>query len=206
MNGPVPAHWWIDAASGAAPLAVRGIFASYAELNPRARQDAEMLDVLGALLLEEADPDAAPAHPSLTDRDLSGQTPGRPADPLFPVPLQRLGYSQDHLTWRSRLGGISARRIDEWCEPDVDARLFRFEADAGIPVHDHKGEEFTLVLEGGYYDEAGLYHRGDMSYARTGFEHEPRGLPDEACICLTVSLGGYRFRNPLAGLVSRLLT
>lgn len=208
MIGTAPAHWWIDSASGAAPLAVRGIFAAYVELNPRARQDAETLDLLGAILLEDAGPGTALTQPSLTDRDRdgAGHTPARSIGRGLPSPLQKLGYNQDRLAWRSRLGGIRARRIDEWCEPGVDARLFRFDADAGIPLHDHKGEEFTLVLEGGYFDAAGLYHRGDMAYSRNGFEHEPRALPDEACICLTVSIGGYRFRNPLVALAARLLT
>tara|TARA_R110002073_G_scaffold31278_3_gene96085 strand:- start:23 stop:637 length:615 start_codon:yes stop_codon:yes gene_type:complete len=197
------AHWWIDAASGAAPRAVRGLFASWIELNPEARATAQSLDVLGGLLVGEGDPDGLPPLPDISDP--ARQDRFSVADPLYPSPLTELGFRSAIRPWRSRMGGIRARKIETWCEPGVDARLFRFDADAGIPAHDHHGDEFTLVLAGGFSDQEGVYHRGDLSCAHSGILHEPRGLPDESCICLTVSIGGYRFRNPLMALISSFL-
>lgn len=203
MHGEPPAHWWIDAASGAAPEAVRGLFACCVDLNPRARETAETLDLLGALLLEDgqADPPVPLRFPQASDADadLGGST----SDPVFPSPLTRLGFSADHIPWRSRLGGVRARRIDAWCEPGVDARLFALDAGAAIPRHDHRGDEFTLVLDGGFCDQSGIYHRGDMAFASDGFRHEPVSLPDESCLCVTVSIGGYRFSNPFMALAER---
>ncbi|MEE2566640.1 cupin domain-containing protein [Hyphobacterium marinum] len=205
MQGEPPAHWWIDAASGAAPRAVRGLFACLVELNPEARETAESLDLLGALMLEDAGGEPVGDLP-MPRADLSGVVAeDRVQDRVFPSPLVRQGFSEHHIPWRSRLGGVRARRIDAWCEPGVDARLFALDAGSGIPAHDHRGEEFTLVLDGGFFDQAGIYHRGDMAYARDGYRHKPISLPGESCLCVTVSIGGYRFSNPFMALVERIL-
>ena len=131
--------------------------------------------------------------------------PDQQPDAIYPSALARLGFASHRKPWRSHLGGVSARKIKRLCAPGVDARLFRFAPGAAIPQHDHGGEEMTLVLTGGFADEKGVYHRGDVAVGRAGEAHTPMGLPGEPCICFAVSVGGYRFRNPLMSLAARWL-
>ena len=201
MSSQPAAHWWIDTATGAAPLAVRALFASYAELNPDAREARDVMDTVGALMLDDTQTiPVATRLPSVIETTSHDDIVM--SDPLFPKPLQSLGFQHDMSPWRSRLGGISARKIDDLCEPGVDARLFKIEPGASIPAHDHDGSEFTLVLSGGFADQSDEYHRGDMNCARPGYVHRPRGLPGEPCVCFAVSIGGYRFKNPLMSFVA----
>ena len=203
LSSEPAAHWWIDTATGAAPLAVRALFASYAELNPDARESRDVMDTVGALMLD--DTQTVPVATTPTTSTMVGSASAMSEivpDPLFPMPLQSLGFQHDVSPWRSRLGGISARKIDALCEPGVDARLFKIEPGASIPAHDHDGSEFTLVLSGGFADQSDEYHRGDMNCARPGYVHRPRGLPGVPCVCFAVSIGGYRFKNPLMSFVA----
>ena len=175
---------------------------AHVEINPEAARRASVVNAVAAeiSLSETATMAGKPGHAG------AGREPAETvSDPIYPAALTCLGFSSVTPHWRSRLGGISARKIHRLCEPGVDARLFRFEPGAAIPEHDHGGEELTLVLSGGFADETGVYHRGDVPVGRAGEPHQPIGLPGEPCICLAVSIGGYRFRNPFMSLAARWL-
>lgn len=194
--------WFADYAAGSGPAAVRTLIAAQVEINREAAGRAALFETIAS---EFAFAERVPASGVAGELDDFLQIPAQKPDPIYPSPLVRLGFSSDRKPWRSHLGGVSARKVKRLCEPGVDARLFRFEPGAAIPKHDHGGEELTLVLTGGFADENGVYHRGDVSIGRAGEPHRPMGLPGEPCICFAVSVGGYRFRNPLMSLASRWL-
>lgn len=194
--------WFADYAAGAGPAAVRTLISAQTEINREAAERAALFDAI-ASHFAFAETDAVGAAARELDEHL--RIPEQTPDPIYPSALAQLGFSSDRKPWRSHLGGVSARKIKRLCEPGVDARLFRFAPGAAIPRHDHGGEEMTLVLTGGFADEQGVYHRGDVAIGRAGDAHTPMGLPGEPCICFAVSVGGYRFRNPLMSLASRWL-
>lgn len=194
--------WFADYAAGAGPAAVRTLISAQIELNPAAAKRAAFFDAIAS---EFALSDLSSAGAVPDDLDDFLRIPDPQPDAIYPSALAQLGFSSDRKPWRSHLGGVSARKIKRLCEPGVDARLFRFAPGAAIPQHDHGGEEMTLVLTGGFADEKGVYHRGDVAVGRAGEAHTPMGLPGEPCICFAVSVGGYRFRNPLMSLAARWL-
>lgn len=205
MNSDLDAQWIVDHASGAAPLAVRVLVDSAAEINPVVRSRLDFADQIGAVLMTDdlwedfrsvTSSPVADFHKDILDS----------ADPLFPTALHRYGFTATTRPWRSKLGGIQGRKVKRLCEPGVDARLFKIRPGAAIPHHDHYGQELTLVLQGGFSDEKGVYHRGDVCAGQAGEPHSPIGLAGEPCICFAVSLGGYRFRNPLMSIAARMLT
>jgi len=62
----------------------------------------------------------------------------------------------------------------------------------------------TLILEGGFSDANGSYHKGDFLVRRPGDVHAPTALQSEDCICLAVldaplKFTDWKFRwmNPL---------
>lgn len=191
--------WFADYAAGAGPAAVRTLIAAQIEINPAAAERAALFDAV-ASHFAFAETSGVTAITQELDDHL--RIPDQKPDPIYPTALARLGFSSDRKPWRSHLGGVSARKVKRLCQPGVDARLFRFEPGAAIPKHDHGGEEMTLVLTGGFADEKGVYHRGDVAIGRAGEAHTPMGLPGEPCICFAVSVGGYRFRNPLMSLAA----
>lgn len=93
--------------------------------------------------------------------------------------------SYDELNWM-RLS--SALQVATLCN-DADGRqvaLTRVRAGCSIPVHTHAGHETTLVLEGSFSDESGIYRRGDFICRDQKDKHKPVVTKDAECICLTI--------------------
>ncbi|WP_420432388.1 cupin domain-containing protein [Hyphobacterium sp.] len=203
MPTSLPDEWILDYASAAAPMAVRVLVGSAAEINPAIRRKVELAEQIGHTAFEVNSWRGVVPEP---DVEIEKPIAAPCRDPIFPQALARLGFEVGVTPWRSRLGGVQGCKIDRLSEPGVDARLLKIQPGSGIPHHDHGGEELTLVLSGGFSDEAGSYHRGDVCYGEAGVAHRPVGLPGEPCICFAVSLGGYKFRNPFMSLAARLVS
>jgi putative transcriptional regulator len=121
-----------------------------------------------------------------------------------PAILQRLmnGDFRD-LIWK-KIG--SALRISylQSGDPTHEFALYHIKAGGRIPEHTHRGSEMTLVLEGGFSDSEGSYHKGDFILRTPGDVHAPTALQSEDCICLAVldaplTFTNWKFRwmNPL---------
>lgn len=73
-----------------------------------------------------------------------------------------------------------------------------------MPHHSHTGDEITVVLEGSFSDESGVYRRGDFIFRDAKDKHTPVVTRDAECICLMVldapiQFTGFftRWLNPL---------
>ncbi|MGV6806594.1 MAG: ChrR family anti-sigma-E factor [bacterium] len=55
-----------------------------------------------------------------------------------------------------------------------------------MPHHRHTGDELTMVLEGSFSDESGVYREGDFVMRGSGDHHKPTVTRDRECICLMV--------------------
>ena len=107
-------------------------------------------------------------------------------DPRIPRPLTRFVPSYfDQLEWK----GIS-KSIQEYKLPISDsqfsAKLYKISAGKELPVHTHKGNEFTLVMDGSFSDKAGEYNQGDFILADTQTVHQPKAAESSDCICFAV--------------------
>lgn len=103
--------------------------------------------------------------------------------------------------WKRMTGGVS--RLDIGSGPAVHAHLYRIKPGASVPRHSHKGNEYSLVLQGGFTDASGSYGPGDISMQTPDHTHEPVADDDGVCIVLAVSEGGLKFTGVL-GLLQRL--
>ena len=87
--------------------------------------------------------------------------------------------------------------------------LYRIGAGGRIPEHNHGGSEMTLVLQGGFADDSGVYHPGDFVYRQATDTHAPVAIDGEDCICLAVldaplhfTQWQHRWLNPLLRLAA----
>ena len=107
---------------------------------------------------------------------------------------------------------ISWKRISpdiqsyELCRDQNNAKveLLRIKPGGTSSTHTHMGDEYTVILEGSFSDEAGLYHKGDFLLRDKSHKHTPVATRDRECICLAVTeapiqLTGFfgRLLNPL---------
>jgi putative transcriptional regulator len=67
----------------------------------------------------------------------------------------------------------------------------RFQPGVTFPHHEHLGEEFNLVLDGGFVEDNGQeIWRGEELYKPAGSQHDFTALPGVPCIAAAVAHGG----------------
>jgi putative transcriptional regulator len=108
------------------------------------------------------------------------------------------------LPWKTIVPGMRHLPLD--CGEGT-LRLLNIGAGMKMPVHTHRGNELTLVLQGGYSDELGQFNAGDFADLDGSVEHQPVADSDRNCICLgglddKLQFRGWvaKFMQPFVGL------
>jgi putative transcriptional regulator len=197
-------------AAGASDEAISLIAATHLALCPGCRRVVADAESVGGMLFDDlppADlPDAA-LDSVLTRLDEPEQQIARaPAVKngfKAPEPLRSyLGGDLDSVRWTNLSGGISYYPILK--SGRSSAQLVRSTPGHGVNMHTHKGEEFSLVLTGGYTDPTGHYLRGDVQTGTPELTHHPIADEGEDCIILAVNDAPLKFTNPLMTILSKL--
>jgi putative transcriptional regulator len=209
MSHPAPEELLLDYAAGALAAGPALAVALHVALDPAARRTVERLGALGGALMEgEGDAPFDEVLLQSTLARLAGvAVEPRPA-PYVPrrgfewAPPPLAPYLGAQPSWKRVFGGFDELRLSLPGEHRVS--LLRLEPGRGLPMHRHVGEEFTVVLQGGYTDSTGNYGVGDFAVGPGPEQHEPIADPGEACIALIVIekpivlTGPFgRFLNPL---------
>lgn len=99
------------------------------------------------------------------------------------------------------LGKVSRARLNL----DDDERrtsLLHIAKGGHVPSHTHKGFEITLLLQGSFEDEMGIYSAGDFIWLDSEHTHTP--ATKEGCVCLTVSSDALHFTQGVSQLFNPL--
>jgi putative transcriptional regulator len=187
--------------SGTLPLAQAACVSVHVNDCKQCQNLSTQLSEIGAALFEKLEPQAV--GDAQLDRVLAKLDEEPPLTytkqveegSSTPAVLQRLmsGDFSD-LDWK-KIG--SALRISYLStgDPAHEFALYHIKAGGRIPEHTHRGSEMTLVLEGGFSDAEGSYHKGDFIFRRPGDVHAPTALQSEDCICLAVLDAPLKFTN-----------
>ena len=210
MSHPAPEELLLDYASGALDAGPSLALSLHVALDPAARRTVERLGAVGGALLEQ-EPGETVDDGFLADTlsRLDALPVEPPARPYVPrrgfewAPAQLARHLPDGAQWRPVLGGFEEIRLDI-PGPHYRVSLLKLAPGRGLPAHRHVGEEFTVVLHGGYSDATGSYGVGDLAIGPGVERHEPIADPGDPCIALIVVerpvvLTGPigRFFNPL---------
>ncbi|MXR68439.1 transcriptional regulator [Shewanella sp. JBTF-M18] len=97
------------------------------------------------------------------------------------------------------MGKLSRSRL---ALDDGDLRMSLLHIDKGgsVPCHTHKGFEITLLLQGSFTDEMGVYRKGDFVWLDGQHTHQP--VTEEGCVCLTVSSDAIHFTQGMSQLLN----
>ena len=195
--------------AGSLPLAQAACVSVHVGFCNHCQRLAGQLSELGASLFEDLEPlHVGDAQLNAVLARLDEEPPlaysnKAETENTTPALLQRLMRGDfSELTWKS-IG--SALRISylKIGDPQHEFALYHIKAGGRIPEHTHRGNEITLVLQGGFSDSEGSYHAGDFIFRRPGDVHAPTALQSEDCICLAVldaplkfTSWKYRWMNP----------
>lgn len=110
-----------------------------------------------------------------------------------PALLQRLmkGDYAD-LEWRSIGSALQISHLQTG-DPAHELALYHIKAGGSIPEHTHRGTELTLVMEGSFSDEDGVYQQGDFLIRAAEHKHSPTAAQAADCICIGVLDAPIRF-------------
>jgi putative transcriptional regulator len=195
--------------AGSLPLSQALCISTHLEHCPDCARKLQRLNRVGSELMQQLQP--APGSDEIKQRlfaslDSLVDTPTRDnhesvADSTLPRCLRQFvkdGYQ--NLAWRS----VSAHiKSVELCRDSNGARveLLKIKPGGAAINHTHLGDEYTVVLEGSFSDQDGLYEQGDFLLREKHEQHRPVATQDRECICLAVTEGPIQF----TGLLSRLL-
>lgn len=109
----------------------------------------------------------------------------------------------DELRWNRASLSLHSHEL-AWDESGHKVELVKIRPGGAVATHTHLGEEYTVVLNGSFSDEDGLYREGDFIVRDASHKHTPIATRDEECICLTITqapiqLTGWltRWLNPI---------
>ena len=198
ITGTAPTHHpptelLVDYATGAMSDGEALMVGLHLDACPSCRRGVIAALTLGGTFLEDITPARVP--PSLFQRTLAAIDAAEDragSEAAAPVPNFAAGWPERlraHLArrpvgaWRWLPAGFRALRVPV---EDELKRLWVMVAPGGRgPLsHRHLHEEWTVVLEGGFSDETGIYAAGDFAYMDTGDEHRLTAEPGEGCVCL----------------------
>lgn len=202
----------LDYASGALDEATSLFVASHLTLCPECRAQAERLDMLGGALMDEIEPiamsagalDAMMARLDAANDTVDTVTPAAKAVPgiAMPAPLRRyFGSDLDGVEWKKQGGGVSIALVPGLGEGS-NAFMLKVEPGRAVPQHTHEGNEYVMVLTGGYQDDGGHFVRGDVEQADGSVDHQPIADMGEDCVCLVVTDGPVRFTGKTGWLLN----
>ena len=128
----------------------------------------------------------------LLDEPAPAPRPAFKRSGIFPAPvMEALGGMPPK--WKSLGMGVRQSLLGNTDEGSV--RLIYIPPGQAVPDHGHHGLEMTLVLQGAFSDETGLYGVGDVEVADDDLEHTPRAEDGDPCICLAATDASLRFNS-----------
>lgn len=204
----------VEYANGSLPSPEALVVASHLAICKECRDRVETFESVSAVLLEDGDvedvsPDALETVLSMIDSPAEEeQAPliefDRDTLETIPPPLRSyLGANLSALDWKRTGRGIEEVSLVR--QDDVRISLLRIRAGQKVPAHTHRGEEFTLVLSGGYTDGDARFVKGDVSVADSAKDHAPVADSDGPCLCLTVRNGAAKLTGPIGRFLNPVL-
>jgi putative transcriptional regulator len=203
MSGhTAPEELLLDYAAGGLAEGPALAVAVHVALDAGARQMVDRLGMLAGALLDD-EKEAAVGEEALqqTLARLDGVAIEAPmeqaaaaAGPAWALPPLRRYLAASKWQHR-RIGGFDEMPL-HLHDGSHRASLLRLEPGRGLPRHRHIGDEYTVVLQGGFTDTTGSYAAGDFCVGPDEI-HEPIADAGEPCIALIVLANPIVLTGPI---------
>lgn len=139
---------------------------------------------------------AEPAAP----KTVTKQEPTR-----FPPMIEKLiNRDTEALDWRNPMKNLRVCRLMT-DESGFILGLHHMKSGGRVPNHTHRGNEISVVIEGGFSDALGSYRPGDFIHLSTDHVHSPQADADGDCWLLSIVEAPVKLTGPLGWLVNPFL-
>lgn len=157
---------------------------------PHCQSRVDTLDSLGAVMMEHQ-PRASVSETMFDDIlariDSAPPEPVIPETPRLSALRKLLGDDLNSLPWKRQLGDVSVLDITErFPGQEEQVVLQKIVAGGKAPAHTHRGQETTIVLQGAFADQKGVFNQWDFVVLTDQDEHKPVAVGCEDCITLSV--------------------
>lgn len=210
-----PLELIFDYATGSLPEPVALVVASHAALCGSCQDQIRAVENVGGALLSSIEPaevdddalesvmarlDEPEVRVAQSEAAADVDTTRVAPEPLLPY----LGRGLAHLAWRG-VGRMFEEVPLKLTVQGFKASMMRLKPGAEMPMHTHRGTEYTLILAGGYKDNGEQYLRGDFAVNDSSNEHRPIVDTDDFCLCLVVLDAPVKLTGVLGRLVNPFL-
>lgn len=110
----------------------------------------------------------------------------------------------EELEWRSPMKNLKVTHLMT-DESGLIVGLHHMKAGGRVPNHQHRGDEISVVLEGGFSDELGTYGPGDFIFRTEEDVHSPQADAHEDCLMLSVVSAPVKLTGALGWLINPFL-
>lgn len=123
----------------------------------------------------------------------------------LPKLISKLIAQSEPIKWRTVWPSVKAARLTTG-QNQYEISLHKIRCGGTAPVHDHRGTEITLVLEGSFSDAKGVYTEGDFIVRQPGEIHQPVATQNQDCLCLSLVEAPFVLKGFLGWLINPLLS
>lgn len=109
--------------------------------------------------------------------------------------------ASEGLVWKKLSSGINQASVT--LDDKTQCDFLYMKPGSQVPVHKHQGNEITLVLDGSFSDESGMYRQSDFVVRTPAHIHQP--VSEEGCLCFAVLDSPLTFTSGLARLLNPFL-
>ena len=194
------ANLLVEYSSGSLSPAQAVSIATHLFYCTRCRAQASNLDEIGGKLLSDVAPEQVSGDclsstmAGLEGLDLDGEKAlkavsatnidAQAITAMLP-PLVKKLLPTEGAKWRRLSPSLKVARLPIG-EQRFELALHHIRAGGRAPTHNHGGQEITVVLQGSFSDDEGVYHEGDFIVREPGHVHTPTATANSSCICLSV--------------------
>ncbi|EAR10136.1 ChrR family anti-sigma-E factor [Reinekea blandensis] len=123
----------------------------------------------------------------------------------FPPVIEKLIHKDtESLDWRSPMKNLRVSQLLK-DETGLILGLHHMKSGGRVPHHTHRGNEISVVIEGGFSDEMGSYGPGDFIHLAGEHFHSPQADADGDCWLLSLVEAPVKLTGPLGWLVNPFL-
>ncbi len=107
----------------------------------------------------------------------------------------------DTKNWNSTINNVKYFNL-KFADDTYKGKMLEIPPGRSMPKHSHEGLEATMVFHGGYSDESGNYHTGDIVICNGDEAHSPISSKDTGCLCLVIYSGSLKFKGILGSILN----